>query len=58
LRRAGAIRRAFNKDGSESDPRKYLKQAMLAAACCGASAARVRSTGSRVSLELTETSDE
>jgi len=31
LAMTGAIRRAFNKDKSEFDPRKYLKDAMLAA---------------------------
>ncbi|HZP93797.1 MAG TPA: class II fructose-bisphosphate aldolase, partial [Burkholderiales bacterium] len=31
LAMTGAIRRAFNKDRSEFDPRKYLKDAMLAA---------------------------
>jgi fructose-bisphosphate aldolase class II len=31
LAMTGAIRRAFNKDKAEFDPRKYLKEAMLAA---------------------------
>ena len=31
LAMTGAIRRAFNKDKSEFDPRKYLKESMLAA---------------------------
>jgi len=31
LAMTGAIRRHFNKDPAEFDPRKYLKEAMLAA---------------------------